>query len=50
MLVKKKDGWHLYARKKGKNGKRRHLGGPYHTKEEALRREAQVEWFKHHRK
>ena len=36
------DGWHLYS----KDGKK-HLGGPYDTRDEAVKREREVEYFKH---
>ena len=40
-VVHKSDGWHTES-EKGKN-----LGGPYKTKDEALKRLRQVEYFKH---
>lgn len=42
MIVKKKDGYYVLSEKTKKN-----LGGPYKTKEEALKRLKQVEYFKH---
>lgn len=42
MIVKKKDGYHVLSKKTKKN-----LGGPYKTREEALKRLRQVEFFKH---
>jgi len=41
MIIKKKDGYHVVS-EKGKN-----LGGPYKTREEAVKRLGQVEYFKH---
>lgn len=41
MILKKKDGYHVVS-EKGKN-----LGGPYKTREEAVKRLGQVEYFKH---
>lgn len=41
-VVHQKDGWHVLS-EKGKN-----LGGPYGSKEEAVKRLRQVEYFKHH--
>ena len=42
MIVKKKDGYYVLSKKT-----RRNLGGPYVTREEALKRLRQVEFFKH---
>jgi len=41
MIVKRKDGYHVVS-EQGKN-----LGGPYQSREQAHRRLAQVEYFKH---
>lgn len=41
MIVKKKDGYHLMSKDGAK-----HLGGPYKTREEAVAREKQVQFFK----
>ncbi len=41
-IVKRKDGWHVLS-EKNKN-----LGGPYKTKQEAVKRLRQVEFFKRH--
>jgi 2'-5' RNA ligase len=41
-IVKRKDGYHVLS-EKGKN-----LGGPYKTREQAVKRLRQVEYFKHH--
>jgi hypothetical protein len=43
VVVKRKDGWHVISEKTGKS-----LGGPYKTKQEAVKRLRQIEWFKHH--
>ncbi len=42
MIVKKKDGYYVLAKKTRKN-----LGGPYKSRESALKRLRQVEFFKH---
>lgn len=42
MIVQKKDGYHLMSSDGSK-----HLGGPYSSREEAIRREKQVQYFKH---
>lgn len=51
MIVKKKDGYYVLSEKTHPdiNGKMIHknLGGPYATREEALKRLRQVEFFKH---
>ena len=46
-IVKQDDGYYVKSEKKGKDGKRKNLGGPYPTKEKAEERLAQVEKFKH---
>ncbi len=43
MIVKKKEGYFVLSKKTKRN-----LGGPYKTREEALKRLRQVEFFKHH--
>jgi len=43
VIVKTKKGYILYSRSKP----RKKLGGPYKTKEEVLKRERQVQYFKH---
>ncbi len=45
MIRKTAKGYVLYSR----DGSRK-LGGPYRTREEALKRERQVQFFKHARK
>ncbi|MFZ1020093.1 MAG: hypothetical protein WAN61_03880 [Minisyncoccia bacterium] len=42
MILKRKDGYHVLSEKTRKN-----LGGPYKTRDEALKRLRQVEFFKH---
>jgi hypothetical protein len=42
MIVKRRAGYFVLSEKK-----RRNLGGPYKTKEEAAKRLRQVEFFKH---
>jgi len=42
MIVKRKAGYFVISKKERKN-----LGGPYQTREEALKRLRQVEFFKH---
>ncbi len=42
MIVKHKAGYFVLSEKT-----RRNLGGPYQTREEALKRLKQVEYFKH---
>jgi hypothetical protein len=42
MIVKRKAGYFVISEKARKN-----LGGPYKTREEALKRLRQVEYFKH---
>lgn len=42
MISKKKDGWHLYSSDGSK-----HLGGPYSSRGEAVKRERQVLFFKY---
>lgn len=41
MIVKVKTGYNVYS----ESGK--HMGGPYKTREEAKKRLAQIEYFKH---
>jgi hypothetical protein len=42
MIVKKKDGYYVLSKKERKN-----LGGPYKSRDEALKRLRQIEFFKH---
>lgn len=46
MIVHTKKGYVLYSLRKH-NGKRKKLGGPYPSKEGAVKRERQVQYFKH---
>ncbi len=45
MIVKRKLGYYVLSEKTKRN-----LGGPYKTKQEALKRLRQVEFFKHFKK
>lgn len=47
IIKKEEDGYHIYSEKKDKDGKRKHLGGPYTSKEKAKKRLKQIEFFKH---
>lgn len=47
MIVKEKGGYSVYSESKGKDGKRKRLGGPYASKATAVKRLRQVEAFKH---
>ncbi len=47
MIVKRKDGYHVVSEKKGTDGKRKNLGGPYKSRSGAVKRLGQVEYFKH---
>jgi hypothetical protein len=42
MIVKKRDGYYVLSKKTKRN-----LGGPYTTREKALKRLRQIEFFKH---
>lgn len=42
MIVKKTDGYYVLSEKTKRN-----LGGPYKTREEAVKRLREVEYFKH---
>jgi len=42
MIVKRKNGYYVLSEKTKKN-----LGGPYSTRDEAVKRLQQVEFFKH---
>lgn len=42
MIVKRKTGYYVVSKKAKKN-----LGGPYKSRDEALKRLRQVEFFKH---
>lgn len=47
MIVKRENGWYLVSESKGKDGKRKNLGGPYKSRQQAVHRKQQVEYFKH---
>ena len=47
MIVKTVKGYTVKSESKGKNGKRKNLGGPYKTLAAAKKRLGQVEYFKH---
>ena len=46
MIVKRPEGYVVMSEKKGADGKRKRLGGPYQTKSKAQERLRQVEYFK----
>lgn len=46
MIVKREDGYYVVSVTKGKDGKRKNLGGPYGSKDKAEERLRQVEYFK----
>jgi len=46
MIVKKEDGWYVLSEHKNKKGERKNLGGPYKTRDQAVNRLQQVEYFK----
>ena len=45
MIIKKADGYYVMSEHKTK-GKRKNLGGPYKTRDQAKKRLGQVEYFK----
>jgi len=47
MIVRRNGKWYVVSEKKGSDGKRKNLGGPYDTHKEAVERLKQVEYFKH---
>lgn len=47
IIRKTPKGYVLYSKSKGKDGKRKRLGGPYGSREQAEQREKQVQYFKH---
>ena len=48
MIVKRNGKYYLYSKSKDpKTGKRKKLGGPYTTRDQAVKREKQVQYFKH---
>ena len=46
-IVKTAKGYKVVSESKGKDGKRKNLGGPYKTRAAAVKRLGQVEYFKH---
>ncbi len=46
MIQKNSSGYTVLSESKGKDGKRKKLGGPYKTYKEAAKRLGQVEYFK----
>jgi len=46
MIVKRPKGYYVVSESKGKDGKRKNLGGPYKTRAAAAKRLSQVEYFK----
>lgn len=46
MIRKGPKGYTIYSENKGKDGKRKNLGGPYKTREGAIKRLRQIEFFK----
>ena len=47
IIVKTSKGYEVKSESKGKDGKRKNLGGPYKSKAAAQKRLGQVEYFKH---
>ena len=47
MIRKTSKGWVLYSKSTDKNGRHKKLGGPYKSREQAVKRERQVQYFKH---
>jgi len=47
MIVKTKDGYKVVSESKGADGKRKNLGGPYPSRDAAVKRLRAVEYFKH---
>jgi len=47
MIVKTPKGYVVKSESKGKDGKRKNLGGPYKTRAAATKRLGQIEYFKH---
>lgn len=46
MIVKRPNGYVVMSEHKGKDGKRKRLGGPYKSRQSAVKRLRQVEYFK----
>ena len=49
MIVKTSRGYEVKSESKNQSGQRKNLGGPYKTRQEAVDRLRQVEYFKHNR-
>lgn len=49
MIVKTAAGYTVKSESKGKDGKRKNLGGPYKSLAAAKKRLGQVEWFKNNK-
>lgn len=47
MIVKSGNLWYVKSESKTKDGHRKNLGGPYHSRAQAEKRLRQVEAFKH---
>jgi len=47
VIVKSGNLYYVKSESKGKDGKRKNLGGPYKTREAAAKRLQQIEYFKH---
>ena len=47
MIVSTPKGFVLMSKSKGKDEKRKRLGGPYKSRAEVEKRERQVQYFKH---
>lgn len=47
MIVKVAGGYKVVSESKGKDGKRKNLGGPYKTKTAAAKRLREIEFYKH---
>jgi len=50
VIRKGPSGYTVYSEKLGKNGKKKRLGGPYKSRNAAVKRLRQVEYFKHAKK
>lgn len=45
MIVRRNGKYYVVSEKKGSDGKRKNLGGPYNTHKEAVKRLRQVEYY-----
>jgi len=48
-IRKTSSGYVVYSEHKGKQGKKKRLGGPYRSRAAAVKRLRQVEYFKHNK-